>query len=167
MNERAQVGVYLMKGRAKGVLHSVGVADRMRNAGVGHACNVVDVRQRSCRGFVARHDGAVAIAHHFNVLALVIRVRIAVVRPQKRADFHLVACGRYGLVSVGVHAHDLAGPEFVFVVIAQLVVRERLERDAVALVVFADQHRQAAHLVARGEDFPVVGHDQQGERSRR
>ena len=109
---------------------------------------------------------AVAIAHDLDVHALVVGIRVTVVHPQKRADLHLVACGRHRLVAVGRDAHDLTGTELVGVLVAELVVDERLEGDAVALAVHiaANQHRQAAHAVTCGEDGAVLGHDKQRKR---
>ena len=141
-----------------------GVTDCVRHARVGHAGHVVELGRAARRGLVARHDGAVAIAHDLDVHAFVIRVRIAVVHPQKRADLHLVAGGGDGAVLVGVHQHDLAGAQLVLVAVAQLVVGERFERDAEAVVALADEHGQAANLVARGDDLAVLGDDEQRER---
>ena len=165
-HERARpCGRVLDEGAGEGGLALRRVADGVRHARVGHAGHVVELGHAARRGFVAGHDGAVAIAHDLDVHALVVRVRVAVVHPQEGADLHLVACGGDGAVLVGVHQHDLAGAKLVFVAITQLVVGERLERDAEPVIALADEHRQAAHLVARGDDLAVLRDDEQRERS--
>ena len=85
--------------------------------------------------------------------------------PQEGADFHIVARGGYGLVGIGVHAHDFAGAELVFVIVIELVVREGFEGNAVALFVLANQDGEAADFVACCDDVAFIGHDKQGERS--
>ena len=156
-----------MKGRGKRGARLVGVADGVRHAGVGHAGHCSRPGQRPGGALVARHDGAVAIAHDLDVFALVIRIGIPVVHPEERADLHLVAGGRHGLKALGRDAHDLAGPELVGVLVPELVVDEALKGDAVPLarLIAADKDGEASHPVAGGEDDAVLGHDEQGERA--
>ena len=49
MNERGQVGVYLMNGRPKGMPALGGVADGVGHAGVGHAGHEVHLGARAAR----------------------------------------------------------------------------------------------------------------------
>ena len=165
-HERARPGGGVLdEGPREGASAFLRVADGVRYAGVGHAGHEVDVRHCAGCGLVARHDGAVAVAHHLDVHALVVRVRVTVVHPQEGAYLHAVACGSQRLVAVGAHAHDLAGAELVGVGVAELVVRERFERHAVPVAVAPDQHREAPHRVARSDDVAVARHYQQRQRA--
>ena len=49
--------------------------------------------------------------------------------------------------------------------VAQLAIGKALEGHAVAVVILADEHGQAPHLVARRDELALVGHDEQGERA--
>ena len=82
MNERGQVGVYLMNGRPKGVLLSVGIADGVRRC--RNRARRPRSRPRGTRRVLASSRamiGTVAVAHDLDVHALVVGVGIAVVQP--------------------------------------------------------------------------------------
>ena len=133
----------------------------MGNAGIGHAGHKVHLGARAARRLVAGHDGAIAVAHHFHVHTLVIGVRVPVVHPHERAHLHLVACRREHLNGIGRKPHDLRRAQLVLIVITQLVIGEALEGDAVAVIVGAHEHRQAAHKVAGRNDVAILGHNKQ------
>ena len=137
----------------------------MRQAGVRHACNVVHIRQRSLFQLILSHDLAVAVAHDLDVDALIVGVRIAVIAPEKRADLHVLPGGRERFKAVRRNAHNLVRAELIGVLIAQLVVGERLERYAVPALIPSDVYRQPAEPVARGEDLAPFGQDEDCDRA--
>ena len=149
----------------KGLVALVRVADGVRHAAVRHARDVIDVRHAALRGFARGHDLAVAHAHELDVLTLVVGVGIAVIRPEERADAHVRAGGGEGFAGIGRQADDFLGAQLVMVGVAELVIGEGLEGDAHGVFLFADEHRQAAQLVARGDDLALVGEDKQRHRA--
>ena len=120
----------------------------MRKAGVGNTRHVVDVGSRAVGHGVAGHDLAVAVAHHLDVLAFVVGVRITVVRPEEGAQTHLLGSGRENLDALGRDLDDFLRSELIVVLVAELVVDEALERDAVAVFILADENGQTTELVA-------------------
>ena len=59
---------------------------------------------------------------------------------------------------------DFLGAQLIAGLVAQLLIREGLEGDAVAVLVFAHQHRKPSQLVAGGDDA-VPGQQQNGGRA--
>ena len=104
----------------------------MGDARVGDAGHVVHLGQDPPLPLAPGHDGAVAVAHDLHVDPLVVGVGVAVVAPEEGADFHLLARGGEDIKAVGPDADNLPGAQLVGVFVAQLVVGEGLEGDAIA-----------------------------------
>lgn len=137
------------------------VADGMRCARIGDSCHVVELGDAHLFGLVARHDRAVAVTHDLDIHAFVGGRGIAIVGPEEGADLHVFASGRERFVAISRDVHDLGGAQFVDRFVIDLLVGERLEGRAIAFVILADEHRQAAEPIARGDDVALFGHEQQ------
>ena len=126
----------------------------MRGAGIGNARNAVDF------DFISpREHFAAVVAHFFDVHPLIARGRVAVINPQKRADFHFLQCRGDDLDALGRDEIDFAGAEFFVGFIAEVQIGERFKRRAVGVFFFAKHHGRSAHSVARRVK-PLRGEDQ-------
>ena len=127
----------------------------MGDARVGYACDKLDIGHRAGQHLVACHDLAVAIAHDFDIDALIVRVGITVIRPKEGADLHFLLGGRKGFAAVRCESYDLGGTEVAHPVIAELFIGEGFKADAKAVLILPDQHGQPAQAVSGREDFAL------------
>ena len=124
---------------------SIGISNGVGNAGIRHTCDNIrfDV-------VAHRHFFTAAVAHFFYAHAFIGAGWVAVVYPQKRTDFHLLARCEQGFHAVRCDDINFARSKFFERLVAEILERKVLKRNAVRIFLFAEHDRCSAVFVACG-----------------
>ncbi len=165
-HETARPGRGVLNEHASVVLSAfVGIADGVGDAGIRYAADMVDLRNASVSRLISGHDVAVEVSHSLYIDTLIVGVRITEIRPEECANAGLARRRREGFDAVSFHFDDFPGAQFIFCLIAQLLIGKGLKGNAVAVLVFADEHRRPAVFVSGGDDRAVFLQDHDGSGS--
>ena len=136
-------GGVLDEGSGKGNAGCIRIADGVGDAGVGNAGDGIG------RDIVPLcQHGTALIAHLLDIHALIAGRGIAVVDPEEGADTHILSCRALLFDALRRDKNDLAGTQFIAVVVSQIEVGEVLKGDTVAGLVFAYHGGSPSETVA-------------------
>ena len=134
----------------------VGVADSVGSAGIRDAAHIVNVLSNAVFLIGFRHDPAVAVAHILHALALVAGGRVAVIGPEKGADFLFFPGRRKNLNPIGRNFHDLTGAQLPNYLIAQLFSGVVFKGGAVGVLFLFNHNGKPPHFVSGGDDMTAL-----------
>ena len=117
----------------------------MRGAGVGDSANAVRINPVGLSQLFAAF-----IANIFGVAAFIGRGGITVIDPHERTDFHAVAGAFHPLHPIGGDPNNFAGAQFALKDVFQIRQCTTFQCHRIAVVIFSNNNRCAAHAVARG-----------------
>ena len=89
------------------------------------------------------------VAHFFHADSLIGTGRIAVIYPEKCADFHLFSRHHQSFYAVRCYDVDFSRSQFFVVLISQILVSKRFKGEAVGIVLFSNDKRRSPIFVTR------------------
>ena len=129
----------------------------MGNTGIRHTG--YDIRLDRVCVTLCQHTAAL-VAHFLDVDALIGGGRITIVYPEEGADFHLLAGRAEGFYTVRCDKCDFCRTKLLVVLIAQIDIGKAFKRNAVSIVLVAEDDRGTSVKVSRGIDT-VFGQQEQ------